>query len=495
MWLNKLKYILAASALVVSVQARVINVPSDYKKIADALGNADSGDTIKVKRGVYNENITLVQGVVLMGENPLTTILDGGRDGATVNGVADGEIQGFTIRNGIEGVLCENAPAKVIGNWVIDNHATGIAAFISLPMVRNNVVWGNRWSGILAWGAKAYDAKVEHNVILRNGYSGITLMGPTNIQIQNNILMENHYYGIFAEPASGQTKVDFNNIYQNYYPFNAFVKVPRTNPSVEPKFINPSLSKPNMFVATKSRLKNRGKQGRDIGLVEKDVIIPESDGDKDKDGIMDSEDTCPNDPEDQDGFQDLDGCPEKDNDADGVSDINDKCPMQAEDKDGFEDKDGCPEADNDNDGFLDADDRCPEMPETKNGFKDDDGCPDKEPVAPKKTFTLSGISFKPGSSQITPASEEVLYDVRDQLEAFPKAKFRIEGHTDGQGPAKANKRLSKARANSVKTWLIEKGIASNRLTSKGMGEVKPIASNKTAAGREKNRRIEFYRTN
>jgi len=67
MWLNKLKYILVASTLTVSVHARIINVPSDYKKIADALGNADSGDTIKVKRGVYNENITLVQGVVLMG--------------------------------------------------------------------------------------------------------------------------------------------------------------------------------------------------------------------------------------------------------------------------------------------------------------------------------------------------------------------------------------------------------------------------------------------
>ncbi len=495
MWLNKLKYILAASALVASVHARIINVPSDYKKITDALGNADAGDTIKVKRGTYNENITLVQGVVLLGENPLTTIIDGGRDGATVNAVADGEIQGFTIRNGIEGVLCENAPARVVGNWVIDNHATGIAAFISLPKIRNNVIWGNRWSGILAWGAKSYDSKIEHNVVIRNGYSGITLMGPTNVQIENNVIMENHYYGIFAEPASGQTKVDFNNIYQNYYPFNAFVKVPRNNYNLDPKFINPSLSQPNMFIATRSNLKGRGKSGRDVGLIQNDIVIPDNDGDTDKDGIPDSEDTCPNAAEDLDGYNDEDGCPDMDNDTDGVSDQSDKCPMEAEDKDGFEDSDGCPDADNDKDGFLDENDRCPDLAETKNGFKDDDGCPDKQPVQPKKTFTLDGIGFKPGSAQITPESEQILYDVRDQLEAFPDTKFRIEGHTDSQGPSAANQRLSADRAAAVKRWLVDNGIASNRLTTKGMGEAKPIASNNTAAGREKNRRIEFYRTN
>jgi outer membrane protein OmpA-like peptidoglycan-associated protein len=169
--------------------------------------------------------------------------------------------------------------------------------------------------------------------------------------------------------------------------------------------------------------------------------------------------------------------------------------MDPEDKDGFKDDDGCPELDNDNDGILDENDRCPDLPETKNGFKDDDGCPDKEPVALKKTFILSGISFKPGSAQITSESEEVLYDVRDQLEAFTKAKFRIEGHTDAQGPAKSNKRLSASRANSVKKWLVENGIASSRLKAVGKGEDKPIAPNNTAAGRKKNRRIEFYRTN
>ena len=257
------------------LMARIINVPGDYNKIGDALGNADAGDTIKVRRGVYNENITLVMGVVLQGADPLTTIIDGGRRGPTVMGTSGAEMSHFTIRNGIEGVLCENAAPYIHHCWIIDNHATGLGAFISLPDVRNNIVYGNRWSGILAWGAKSLDSKIEQNVVLRNGYSGLTLMGPTNIVARNNIFMENHYYGIFADPAAGQTLVEFNNIYRNYYPFNRFIKINRTNVSLDPKFVNASLSKPNFFVAPKSPLVKRGKGKLDIGLLQVDVKLDE----------------------------------------------------------------------------------------------------------------------------------------------------------------------------------------------------------------------------
>ena len=98
--------------------------------------------------------------------------------------------------------------------------------------------------------------------------------------------------------------------------------------------------------------------------------------DSDKDGIPDDFDKCPNDPEDKDGFEDADGCPDPDNDGDGLPDDQDKCPNQAEDKDGFEDTDGCPDPDNDRDGIPDAQDKCPNQPETRNGYQDDDGCPD-----------------------------------------------------------------------------------------------------------------------
>ena len=273
MTLKKLVFILAGAMLLSgTAAAKVINVPGDYPKIADALGNADAGDTSLVRRGVYNENITLIMGVVLKGEDPVTTIIDGGRRGPTVMGTSGAEISHFTIRNGIEGVLCENAAPYIHHCYIIDNKATGIGAFISLPHVRNNVVYGNRWSGILAWGAKSLDAYIEQNVVLRNGYSGLALKGPSNIIARNNIFMENHYYGVFADPASGQTKIEYNNIYKNYYPFNRFIKVNRTNVSLDPAFINPSLSKPNFYCAPSSPMLKRGKGKLDIGLTAIEAI-------------------------------------------------------------------------------------------------------------------------------------------------------------------------------------------------------------------------------
>jgi outer membrane protein OmpA-like peptidoglycan-associated protein len=98
--------------------------------------------------------------------------------------------------------------------------------------------------------------------------------------------------------------------------------------------------------------------------------------DTDGDGVYDTDDKCPAQPEDKDGFQDEDGCPDPDNDGDLIPDIRDKCPNEREDKDGFQDDDGCPELDNDNDGIPDLNDVCPFKPETKNGFQDKDGCPD-----------------------------------------------------------------------------------------------------------------------
>src|SRR5262249_978855 len=78
-------------------------------------------------------------------------------------------------------------------------------------------------------------------------------------------------------------------------------------------------------------------------------------GDRDHDGIPDDVDKCPDQPEDFDGYQDTDGCPDLDNDGDGIPDVQDQCPNQAEDLDGFEDSDGCPDLDNDKDGILDKD--------------------------------------------------------------------------------------------------------------------------------------------
>lgn len=98
--------------------------------------------------------------------------------------------------------------------------------------------------------------------------------------------------------------------------------------------------------------------------------------DEDNDGIVGAADLCPASPEDFDGFEDEDGCPDIDNDGDAIPDAADKCPNDPEDLDNFEDLDGCPDYDNDKDGIPDEQDRCPNEPESLNGFDDEDGCPD-----------------------------------------------------------------------------------------------------------------------
>ncbi len=101
-------------------------------------------------------------------------------------------------------------------------------------------------------------------------------------------------------------------------------------------------------------------------------------GDRDGDGIEDTDDACPTEAEDMDDFEDQDGCPEEDNDQDGMLDGDDPCPTQAEDMDGFEDEDGCPDEDNDGDGVRDGFDSCPNDPEDMDGDRDEDGCPDND---------------------------------------------------------------------------------------------------------------------
>jgi hypothetical protein len=99
-------------------------------------------------------------------------------------------------------------------------------------------------------------------------------------------------------------------------------------------------------------------------------------GDRDGDGIVDDIDKCPDDPEDFDGFEDADGCPDPDNDRDGILDVDDKCPNLPGPP-----PDGCPHApttDRDGDGIPDPVDKCPDDPEDFDGFEDADGCPDPD---------------------------------------------------------------------------------------------------------------------
>lgn len=297
--------------------------------------------------------------------------------------------------------------------------------------------------------------------------------------------------------------------------------------------------------------------------------------DADKDKVPDKDDLCPNDPEDRDGFEDSDGCPDPDNDNDGIPDTDDACVDQAEDLDGFEDTDGCPEDDNDKDGILDdvdvcpddagpketggcpdadgdgiadKDDRCPEAAgladlrgcpdtdadgladlddecpteaggEASFGCPDQDGdrvpdvrdaCPDKaapegiDPMrsdgCPSRVYVTLGeikiteqVFFANGKATIRSNSFGLLDDIASVLNKYPEiVSVQVEGHTDDRGNDASNLTLSQARAESVVSYLVDKGgVDAGRLVAKGFGETAPIASNDTADGRAQNRRVAF----
>ncbi|MEC9399680.1 MAG: OmpA family protein, partial [Myxococcota bacterium] len=217
--------------------------------------------------------------------------------------------------------------------------------------------------------------------------------------------------------------------------------------------------------------------------------------DNDGDGVPDSRDKCIMDAEDRDGFEDADGCPEPDNDGDGVDDSKDTCPNQAEDLDSFQDNDGCPDNDNDGDGLVDAQDLCPNEAESPNGFKDDDGCPDEKPTyvfTREKTVVVYSIQFESGSDKLKSESFAVLDDVAKSLKAQPEVRVRIEGHTDDKGKDKENLLLSQQRALSVFNYLVEKGgIERTRLEYEGYGETRPLEKDSSEEARAKNRRVEF----
>jgi len=275
--------------------------------------------------------------------------------------------------------------------------------------------------------------------------------------------------------------------------------------------------------------------------------------DTDKDGIPDIRDKCPTDPEDKDGFADADGCPEPDNDGDGICDDNpnvqgrlahfaakchgrDQCTgteadkangfaKTKEDMDGFQDTDGCPDPDNDGDKICDGNadiqphlalwksvckgkDQCPgtdadqatnfvKTREIFNNYQDTDGCPDKLQlvvVTAKRIEIKQKIYFDFNKARIKPVSYEVLNQVAQVLLDHSTMAVRIEGHTDSRGSSHYNRRLSRRRAKSVRRYLIGKGVDPGRLSAVGYGEDRPIDTNRTAAGRERNRRVEFHIT-
>ncbi|TYB77488.1 OmpA family protein [Bizionia saleffrena] len=223
--------------------------------------------------------------------------------------------------------------------------------------------------------------------------------------------------------------------------------------------------------------------------------------DQDGDGVIDSEDLCPNDF----GPPHLSGCPDRD--GDGTPDKYDLCP----DEQGAIDDDGCPRRDSDNDGIDDRFDKCPEVP----GLRENGGCPDLEQEAREQAATklqqqqsrdndikqavtselnklAKLISFDNAKVTLTTNATVALDEVVKIMAIQKFMRFHIAGHTDNTGNKETNLSVSNQRAQSVRDYLLFKGIEDSRITSQGYGQENPVADNTTAEGRLQNRRVEIF---
>jgi outer membrane protein OmpA-like peptidoglycan-associated protein len=216
--------------------------------------------------------------------------------------------------------------------------------------------------------------------------------------------------------------------------------------------------------------------------------------DEDGDGVSDATDQCPNTPAGD--AVNPNGCfLERDTDGDNVPDKRDRCPNTPAGV--AADANGCPIAvpdqrDTDGDNVPDARDRCPDTP--KGEAADANGCTILFHKGTRSVI-LRGVNFLPGRATLTPQAREILRDVASQLVENPQYKVQVSGHTDIRGSRARNLRLSLARARTVETFLEANGVPPAQVSAKGFGPDVPIASNKTAAGRARNRRVELNRTN
>ena len=239
----------------------------------------------------------------------------------------------------------------------------------------------------------------------------------------------------------------------------------------------------------------------------KPVMLPPAPvvADNDGDGVVGSEDDCPN----ASGLVKYHGCPVPDSDNDGINDENDKCPtaegaikykgcpIPDTDKDGINDEadkcptakglssyEGCPIPDTDKDGVNDEQDKCPNTP----GIMGNYGCADLQPIVNEIT---SQLKFESGKVKLSKKGYQGLDSLVVLMQNNTNITLVITGHTDNTGTLKINEKLSLQRAMVASNYLVKKGVDKNRMSQKGFADTKSIADNKTLKGRAQNRRVDI----
>ena len=292
------------------------------------------------------------------------------------------------------------------------------------------------------------------------------------------------YYGAYMPLGVGlninffnEGRLFFNSTYRvpittgttNYHFMHAFGIAGRITKKKEPAVIPPPAPPPPKDSDNDGITDNNDKCPNVAGVAKYEGCpVP----DTDKDGINDENDKCPN----VAGLAKYEGCPVPDTDKDGINDEEDKCPNQP----GVARYQGCPVPDTDGDSVNDEEDKCPKVA----GPADNFGCP----VIGIKSYE---IVFKTGSAVLLSKGKPILDTVVAYLKRNPDVEVTIDGHTDNIGSDKVNNPLSVRRAEATKKYLVSKGINADRLVTAGFGSTQPVADNKTAEGRQKNRRIEI----
>ena len=415
-----------------------ITVPNDYPTIQRALGEADEGDTVYVRNGVYKENVTLVDDVILMGQDKKSTIIDGRRKGPVVIGADGAVIANFTVRNGTTGILCKNTRPIIRDNIIMDNKGTGVHALVTLPDIVNNVIYRNLWTGIFLESVRGTRTSISNNVIMENGYGGIFGAARTEVLVRNNIIQGNKQYGVFLGPDARKTRIVGNNIYKNRMPFNDNADNQSTrqqNISADPQFANLALL--NFNVKSNSPCRGKGEEGADIGLSEAATAAA---------------------PEKKSKF------------------------MASSELDGYFDSDNSGSDYRQESSYESAPSYEP-PPLTR-----------EAPMEITGTIVLHGVDFKTTFGSASADLEDGSYEVLDKLYAslayYTNLRIEIAGHTDNQGGDDFNRKLSLDRARAVMNYLVGKGIDRSRMRARGYGMDKPVDSNYTEEGRANNRRVE-----